>query len=153
MDDKKTINRSNEKIKQRGRPFQKNNTRGKSKDEVLANSGHESSPKRGILEAISKVAESNANLPIPKKLTIPTCIQEFMDKKEVDTSKTLDLLESIDFMNGENKLTIRLSRRNNRMFRIQVFLNDEIEIRPVTYAGSSTGLSYWKLLKEALKSK
>jgi len=48
-------------------------------------------------------------------------------------------------------LSIRFSAVNNRRYRIQVFLNDETEVRPVTYQGSSSGYAFWKLLKGALK--
>jgi hypothetical protein len=37
------------------------------------------------------------------------------------------------------------------MFRIQVFLNDQVEIRNVTYTGAKTGYGFWNLLKGALK--
>lgn len=63
----------------------------------------------------------------------------------------LDLIESIQFKNGENTLTINFSKKHNRMFRIQVFLNDKYEVRPVTYTGSSTGYAFWNFLKGALK--
>ncbi len=66
-------------------------------------------------------------------------------------SQELDLIDSMEFLNGENKLTIRFSKKHNRMFRIQVFLNDKHEVRPVTYTGSSTGYAFWNLLKGALK--
>jgi len=68
-----------------------------------------------------------------------------------DETKELELIESIDFKNGENKLSIRFSKKHNRMFRIQIFLNDKNEIRPVTYSGASTGKTFWSLLKGVLK--
>jgi hypothetical protein len=76
-----------------------------------------------------------------------------IEEKEINKEKTKDLemIESIDFKNGENTLSIRFSKRHNRMFRIQVFLNNENQIRPVTYTGASTGYAFWNLLKGALK--
>ena len=74
----------------------------------------------------------------------------FHSRVEPKEAKELDLIESIDFKNGENTLSIRFSKRHNRMFRIQVFLNNKNEIRPVTYTGASTGYSFWALLKGAM---
>lgn len=71
--------------------------------------------------------------------------------EENEKNSELDLIDSVEFLKGKNKLTIRFSKRNNRMFRIQVFLNDKHEVRPVTYTGSSTGYAFWNLLKGALK--
>jgi hypothetical protein len=69
------------------------------------------------------------------------------EKKDME----LEPIDAIEFLNGKNKLTIRFSKRHNRMFRIQVFLNNTHEVRPVTYTGSSTGYAFWNLLKGALK--
>jgi hypothetical protein len=69
------------------------------------------------------------------------------DESENDSG--LELVERIDFKNGKNVLSIRFSKRTNRLYRMQVFLNDETEIRPVTYTGSSQANGYWGLLKRA----
>jgi O-acetylhomoserine/O-acetylserine sulfhydrylase-like pyridoxal-dependent enzyme len=78
-------------------------------------------------------------------------LKENMETTKQEEPKALELIETMQFMDGPNKLEIRFSKRHNRMFRIQIFLNDEIEIRPVTYTGTSTGHSYWNLLKKSLK--
>ena len=69
-------------------------------------------------------------------------------KEIVEENTEIDFLE---FENGKNKLKISLFKKHNRMFRIQIFLNDHTEIRPTTYTGSSMALSFWNLLKESLK--
>jgi hypothetical protein len=95
--------------------------------------------------------------------TVDKLIKESMDKpkdvqsegleipKEIEGKKDLELIESVNFKNGENTLSIRFSKRHNRMFRIQVFLNENLEIRPVTYTGANTGYTFWNLLKGAFK--
>lgn len=85
---------------------------------------------------------------ISEKIELGTISQNEIKK---DDTKKFEIIEKIEFKNGENILSIRFSKKNNRMFRIQVFLNDEFEIRPVTYSGSSTGISFWNLLKGSLK--
>ena len=72
--------------------------------------------------------------------------------EECHEIKDLEKIDSIDFKNGKNTLSIRFSRRHNRMFRVQIFLNDQTEIRPVTYNGSSTGYTFWNILKGLLKN-
>lgn len=68
-----------------------------------------------------------------------------------DEKKPLETIEEVDFLKGNDKLTIRFSKKHNRMFRIQIFLNNEIEVRPVTYTGARTGYSFWNLLKGAMQ--
>lgn len=63
------------------------------------------------------------------------------------TAKYLDQIDFFDEKN--NKLTIKFSC-NSRKYRVQVFLNDVLEIRPVTYTGTNTGYAFWNLLKGAL---
>ncbi len=60
-------------------------------------------------------------------------------------------MDCLDFKNGENLLSIKLFKKPNRVFRIQIFLNKTIEIRNVTYSGYSTAYSFWNLLKGNLK--
>ena len=62
-----------------------------------------------------------------------------------------ELVERVDFFDGKNKLSIAFIKKNSRMFRIQIFLNDSLEIRPVTYNGRSPASAYWELLKSELK--
>lgn len=164
------------KFKPRGRPFPKGNKRGKLKDDVLDASRRESGVEGGVVapalkSAIVDPANNGILCQLPKVFmqtidnTLKECmetnlieedkeIQEVKDEaKDVkkDEPKELETIETVDFKNGENTLSIRFSKRHNRMFRIQVFLNNENEIRPVTYTGASTGYTFWNLLKGALK--
>lgn len=78
----------------------------------------------------------------------PTELKEESKNEFKDLAK---IVEIIEFKNGDNILTIRLSQTAHRMYRTQVFLNDEVEIRPVSYTGSSMAFSFWNLLKGAMK--
>ena len=137
-------------------------------------SGRESGNKRGIVAPITKSAIVE---PVNDKESVlhqlPKLVMESIDNhlkecmttptenleeksiespsKEIDVTKELELIETLDFKNGENSLSIRFSKKHNRMFRIQVFLNGVSEIRPVTYTGASTGYGLWNLLKGSLK--
>lgn len=163
------------KLKPRGRPFAKGNKRGKITNEILATSGRESSLEGGVValplnSVIVDPASDGILHQLPKLVmetldnTLKECMEtnqaevveateEVKEVKEVkkEELKDLETIESIEFKNGENTLSIRFSKRHNRMFRIQVFLNNENEIRPVTYTGASTGYAFWNLLKGALK--
>lgn len=154
------------KLKPRGRPFPKGNKQGKLKNDLLAPSGLESGDERGVIAPDPQslnggpLNEQNGiELQLSKEAveTVNKIIKESMDSQaeqvpaiEEDT-KSLELIESIEFKNGENTLTIRFSKKHNRMYRIQVFLNNQTEVRPVTYTGANTGYAFWNLLKGALK--
>lgn len=131
--------------KPRGRPFPKGNKRGKLEGDLLVTERHQISDGGEIINQ-----ESSAELKLPAKAV--EMMQSVIDAPKIETSsKEIELVESIDFMHGENKLSLRYSRKQNRSFRLQIFLNDELEIRPVTYQGSSTSYSFWNLLKGSLK--
>lgn len=125
-----------EKIKPRGRPFAPGNKKGKPSGNVLGTERHSIGDKGGVLKTPEIKEEVKKNEP---------------EKQAETIDKSLTLIESIVFKNGENTITIRLSKKHNRMFRVQAFLNDAIEIRPVTYTGSSPAFAFWNLLKGALK--
>lgn len=151
-----------EKYKPRGRPFPKGNKRGKLENSVLADSRHSISNEGGNLDPkikevnMEEAAKGEAVQPVLNELprlvveTIEHGIKEALSypSEEKEDSK---IIETLDFINGENKLSIAFSAVNNRRFRIQIFLNGDTEVRPVTYQGSSSGYSFWKLLKGALK--
>lgn len=63
----------------------------------------------------------------------------------------VEVVDSMDFCNGENLLSVRLMRRPNRSHSVQIFMNGETEIRNVTYNGAKGALAYWNLLKGSLK--
>ena len=71
--------------------------------------------------------------------------------EELNLGEELKDCESVEFKNGENILAIKLFKKANRLYRLQIFLNDTIEIRNTTYNGSSTALNFWNLLKEVMK--
>jgi hypothetical protein len=71
------------------------------------------------------------------------------DKTDSDIGN--QLIESLDFSDGKNSIKILLSKRSNRMYRIQVVLNGDTEIRNSTFTGSTPALAFWKLLKNSLK--
>ena len=162
------IERREEKLKPRGKPFPKDNVRGKPKSKALVPSGRESSVEGGV---VAPEPQSSIVEPLIEESTVlnllPTLVMNTTDqilKENMETPiepeikpvaeevKDLELIESLDFINGPNKLSIRFSKKHNRMFRIQVFLNDDNEIRPVTYSGATTGMAFWKLLKGVLKT-
>jgi len=73
--------------------------------------------------------------------------------KDIRQNPMADLIpvEAIEFTNGKNTLKILLSRRHNRMYRVQIFLNDSVEIRPTTYTGFAPASTFWGFLKEITK--
>lgn len=143
------------KNKPRGRPFQKGYKRGKLENGVLADSGCASSDEGGII-ALNRVKFNS----VPLKEEGGYLVMETLDRglkdamsspaeqKEEDENK---IIETMDFTNGENTLSIQFSAVNNRRFRIQIFLNGDTEVRPVTYQGSTSGFAFWKLLKGVIK--
>ena len=165
------------KLKPRGRPFTKGNKRGKSQNEILDSSGFESGIEGGTLDKVEPpemgLSEGSFDgvffqISHSAKESIDKVLKDCMEKNEDShieevkeqsekegakkETKELETIESIDFKRGENVLSIRFSKRHNRMYRIQIFLNNDLEIRPVTYTGASTGNAFWNLLKGALKS-
>lgn len=157
---KDIIERRKDKLKPRGKPFQKGNKRGKIEDETSVNRGCEVSVERGFvtpthqpepieeketpMDTIDKILNEN--------MTAPAEIVTIGSPINIQEVKDLELIDSLDFSNGLNKVSIRFSKRHNRMYRIQIFINDVHEVRPVTYSGASTGMTFWKLLKGVLKS-
>lgn len=145
MPNKDIIERRAEKAKVRGRPFQKGNKNGNPPSDILDNKRHSTSATGGVVEKQELEQEAGVlgQLCDLVKDTTDTIIQDTIESK-----KELELLESIDFKNGKNTLSLRFSRRFNRMYRVQIFLNNTLEIRPATFSGSATGVSFWNLLKE-----
>lgn len=151
----------NPKKKPRGKPFPKGNLKGKIKNEILDDTRLESGIDGGIVENLPENAPSALELNIdPIEIAQPANeinnepIKEILEQKDDSnqvTKKPTEIVESLDFMHGTNKLSIRMTKQHNRMFRVQIFLNDGDEIRPMTYTGSNTAMSFWNLLKGALK--
>lgn len=156
------------KGKPRGRPFPSGSKRAKPKDGLLDAPGSKSGiegrvvaprPQSSIVEETKGGKKDLTKTPTLEASAINETLKENIDSPQVepekkvvdDEAKSLELIDSLEFKNGENTLTIRFSKKHNRMFRIQVFLNGESEIRPVTYTGASTGYAFWNLLKGSLK--
>ena len=161
------IERRNEKTKPRGKPFPKGHKKGSHaiKDELasgLATSNEggivDPAPQKLNVEPMEQEKSVLHELPRLIMETIEHNLKEPMNnEQEVKTeekpevNKDLELVESLDFMNGANKLSIRFSKKHNRMYRIQIFLNDELEVRNVTYSGVSTGKTVWDLMKGVMR--
>lgn len=155
------------KKRPRGRPFAKGNKKGKIENEILDDSGREigveggviaSDPRSAIVEPVKQEIKPLADETNTNNENLNKILKETMNSNQdeealpaPDEKKDLELIDCLEFKNGENTLTIRFSKKHNRMFRIQVFLNDHSEIRPVTYTGASTGYAFWNLLKGAMK--
>lgn len=133
----------------RGRPFQKKKT----------------------LEGMEKKAEENKLKPndvIPRE----KFSREEMEEKFLPLSKTVieqlkpdpmpeikepkkdnDLIESLHFKRGNDILTITLKKTPSRQYRLQIFLNEEHEVRPQTFFGYNPAMSFWGLFKRLLEIK
>ncbi len=161
-----------ERSSPRGRPFAKGNKEAvkkrKPSNKVLDDSGRESSVEGGVVaphpliitthrltDEIKQAKQVDQNITniTPEILNESVeCVEEKIEPVQAkEDLKDLELIDSLEFKNGPNTLSIRFSKKHNRMFRIQVFLNEDNEIRPVTYAGARTGYTFWQLLKAALK--
>jgi hypothetical protein len=93
---------SGKKSKPRGRPFPKNNFKGKARGNVLDTERHKGDAEPMNIETNIVIAEN----------------------KEDETQGEVDkLIDSIHFSDGKNSLNITLTKKNNRLFRLQIFLN------------------------------
>lgn len=127
------------KGKPRGRPFKKVLAETTIDGDILEASRHEADNiAKNALNSLDKLLINKQDEIIQENL--------ILEKKEQEKK----LIETIDFFSGNNKLSISLFQCHNRMFRMQIFLNDRQEIRPVTYTGSSTSYAFWNMLKESL---
>lgn len=163
MERKGIIERRNEKTKSRGKPFPKGHKKGSHAIKEEFASGRDTSNEGRVItstpqelnnEPLKDDSGIQFQLLPQSTATLIKNIKEAMDNTQETKEKMpkdLELIESIDFVNGPNKLSLRFSKKLNRMYRIQVILNDEHEVRPVTYSGTSTGTTFWNLLKGVLK--
>lgn len=97
--------------------------------EILDSSGDSGNPKTGQVQVNEKTQAFE--------------IEDFGEKLE--KIKNI-LIESITIDDGKNQINIELSKKHNRVFKIDVYFN-RCEIRPATYTGRSSAMNYWKLLK------
>ena len=170
-------NSEKRKNKPRGRPFAKGANGRKPKDSVLAPTGHETSdggtnivlpPNFGKVdvsntelfllpvsltqqvndELYSTLANINDNLRKENMEIINSMTPEFKIKEE----EVLELEDFLEFKRGDDVLSIKFSKKSNRKYVIQIFLNGNMEIRPAIYTGSITGKSFWNMLKSTLRT-
>lgn len=161
-----SIERTKPKGKPRGRPFFKGYTphnKGKPNATLLDDPGHQIGAEGGIIATPSSSsiveplnASDGINLQLPPKVVeavtkLTETRMEEQEQKQGEPLAPLQLIESIEFTNGKNKVSLRLSKRHNRLYRVQIFLNDSMELRPSTYNGASTAYSFWNVLKEIMK--
>ena len=57
-----------------------------------------------------------------------------------------ELIDTIEFINGKNKLSIQFCKVVHRKYTVKIFLND-FEVRPQTYSGTSPAFGFWNVLK------
>jgi hypothetical protein len=149
--------------KPRGRPFLKGNKRGKLENDVLASSGREISNRGEVIAPPSnEVVEPYKDNFLDLRGLPEETVNKFLEnnglkvieeegKKESKPVPPNQMIDSIEFVNGNNKLKIAFLKKHSRQYRIQVFLNEDTEIRPLTYTGSSTANAFWGFLKSSLK--
>lgn len=73
------------------------------------------------------------------------------EKTEIGNKKSNEIIDSLEFIRGKDTLTLQISKKSNRSYRIQIFLNEDVEIRNSTFAGSSPAMSFWNLIKRSMK--
>lgn len=85
---------------------------------------------------------------IAVKEDLPSIKEPVVDKKE----EKLITMEVIEFKRGKDTLSVRLSKKENRMYRVQIILNGKTEVRPVTYLGAASAYSFWNLFKKEFQN-
>lgn len=80
-----------------------------------------------------------------------TACERFGNESEKIENEDYTLIEELPFTNGKNTLKIKFFKRANRLYCVKIFLNEDTEIRPVTFAGSLTGKSFWSMIKGSIK--
>lgn len=131
------------KGKPRGRPFTKGNKYRFTKptSEILDDTGHESGDKGGFVEELIESIQ-----PIEKVESVVPIQLPKEDQK---------ILDSISFTFEKNVITILLKSilkpSGGRYFKIQLILNDKIEVKPSSFITKQSALSFWNLLKGELQ--
>jgi hypothetical protein len=152
------------KAKPRGRSFTKGNKRGKPDGSVLDAKGRGISIERETLtqkecESMkeTKTAENVAAF-IPETPVLnppkenPPEEKQILESKPEQVLDVLEVVDSLDFKDDKgNTLKIIYRSTPARRYRLQIFLNESQEIRPVTYNGTSTSMAFWSMLKGNLK--
>lgn len=152
------------KRKPRGRPFPKGNINGKPRDSVLDVMGRETDvrgatiapdqqkPDTGQINKEIRPMQEPTQPISQEKIIAPFSDEQRKENNTVEEDEAeLKPVDEMVFSDGKNTLKILLRQKKNRVFRMQVFLNDTQEIRPLTYTGSATAMTFWNLLKGSLK--
>ena len=139
-------NSARKKGKPRGRPFTNGNHRGKITNPLLGVSGRESSFGR---ETIDKNENEGIKPSLNDKYEIKKMNIDINEESNKNTEN--EEMETIDFVNGENKIKIILYKTPNRMFKVKIFLNEMTEIRPLSFQSHPLAMGYWNLLKKSIK--
>ena len=120
------------------------------------------------LAKIAKKTSEKSEIPAEKKIVLDQETKRFNDsvgeiqrmtryqskienpvvEEKKEESSIVDML---DFTTGKNTLSIKLVKKPNRMYRVQIYLNENIEIRNATYTGASQAFAFWNLLKNTVK--
>lgn len=145
------------KCKPRGRPFTSEYNPRKPKNDFLDTSGLETGNPREVIvtnKQSCKEGPSEEEIEVLKtnqeENTLVKSETPILPQQEIG-GKIKENTHEIEFHNGENTLKISMTKKNNRVFSVKIFMNDDIEIRPSTYMGSTTAMAFWNLLKGALK--
>lgn len=151
------LNETNGKFKSkpRGRPFPKGNIRGKVRGTVEGIGVRKNDDKRGDLKEVKTQKAEDLVMDLFKDIETEGKKSEILPETiriELPKEDSLRLVDAINFKdeNG-NSLKIVLRERENRMYRLQIFLNDSQEIRPITFNGNSAATTFWNFLKTSLK--
>jgi hypothetical protein len=104
------------------------------------------------IPAIAKQTIDEEDLSEYVSIEIPEEVAEEFEKEPVIAGFDDYILEEeLPFTDGKNTLKIKFFKRKNRMYCVKVYLNEDIQIRPVTFTGSQTGKSFWQMIKGSLK--
>jgi hypothetical protein len=135
-----------EKSKVRGRPFVKGNKRGKFTCHVLDDSGHRSGDSGGIVDPHTFKGYSD-----PLKIEIEAKPMTQQEENKNEQENCAEIIECLEFVNGKNKLKVQFSKKSQRNFKVKIMLNDEIELKPVSFVTRSAAYDSWDMLKRILK--
>ncbi len=136
----------NDNPKVRGRPFQKGNKNGKMECHVLDSNGKRNGVKGGVVDPhLLKPQEGTLKLEIE---VLPTQKEEM---KESENEKHQEVIDFLEFVNGNNTIKIQFSKKSSRNFRLKILINDEIEVKPVSYITKQSAYDSWEMLKRVLK--
>lgn len=77
-----------------------------------------------------------------------------IDREEVEVltpaSEIVEPENEISFHKGKNTIVLSLQAQKNRTYKLDIKLNG-ITIRPMTFTGCKSAMSYWEILKDKLK--